>query len=322
MEQSRHEQAAYWLIRIDADNLSASEKERFQSWLTEKPEHQEAFDEAAALWAKMDTVQEASAAQGNAGSIRDIACQQPPARKTQYRPVALAALIAGIITLTAVHLDLPILLLADHTTSVGETRIIRLPDGSTAHLNTGSAIQVSFSNDARNIALLKGEASFKVQPERLSPFRVTANGGIITALGTAFTVRLKDDRAIVTVSEHSVSVALEGVKAPRPIILKEKESVSFDESALLGNVRTVTIQNTLAWKTGRLVFKDTPLSSVIGELNRYHSGHIRIVDREIGNIRVNGVFDLTKPGTAIAILEKSLNLRAIRLTNYLILLTG
>lgn len=58
--------------------------------------------------------------------------------------------------------------MSDHHTAVGEQARIELPDGSIAWLNTDTAIDVRYSENRREIVLLKGEAQFDVQkiPDR------------------------------------------------------------------------------------------------------------------------------------------------------------
>src|SRR3546814_14767664 len=44
-----------------------------------------------------------------------------------------------------------------------------------------------------------------------------------------------------------------------------------------------------AWESGHLVFADEPLSSVVERINRYATRPVK-VDRDIGKLRISGVF--------------------------------
>jgi transmembrane sensor len=87
-----------------------------------------------------------------------------------------------------VALDLPARFAADHVTAAGETARVSLPDGSTAWLNTDSALRVAFDGARRLIRLLEGEALFEVAHDPARRFAVLAHDGLSTALGTRFAV--------------------------------------------------------------------------------------------------------------------------------------
>ena len=80
-------------------------------------------------------------------------------------------------------------------TGIGEQRNLVLSDGSTLLLNTNSRVTVDFSDDVRNIVLLKGEAHFEVAHDTTRPFTVTAGNNTVTAVGTAFNMQYVDDNA-------------------------------------------------------------------------------------------------------------------------------
>ena len=47
-------EAAAWVARFDADNISASEWLAFQAWLNRDAIHREAMAEVGALWSALD----------------------------------------------------------------------------------------------------------------------------------------------------------------------------------------------------------------------------------------------------------------------------
>ena len=91
-----------------------------------------------------------------------------------------------------------------YATAVGQQRLIALSDGSNVNLNTDSQIRVNFGEAYRDVYLLRGEAHFAVADDREVPFRVSAGSGRIRALGTAFSVYVRDGSVDVTVSEGTV----------------------------------------------------------------------------------------------------------------------
>src|SRR3546814_4699192 len=51
----------------------------------------------------------------------------------------------------------------------------------------------------------------------------------------------------------------------------------------------VDVGRAVAWESGHLVFADEPLSSVVERINRYATRPVK-VDRDIGKLRISGVF--------------------------------
>lgn len=202
---------------------------------------------------------------------------------------------------------------ADYVTDVGERRTADLPDGSTVELDSRSAIALHFSDERREIELLAGTALFTAAPDRRRPFVVTANGGNVTALGTAFMVRRNAAGADVTVTLHGVSVEAGG----RAIKVSEGQRANYASDTLRGPFpadRAAT-----AWTRGRLVVANRPLAEVVEQIGRYRRGYIT-VSGPAAALRVSGVYDLDHPLAAIESIEKSLGLTSFRLTDRIIIL--
>ena len=123
---------------------------------------------------------------------------------------------------------------ADYHTAVGEQRMVTLEDGSTIQLNTDTAVNVTFSDDNRDIRLLQGEAAFTVARDPDRPFTVRSDSLYAHALGTIFSVRLQENRNSVTVLEHAVQVETSESTTTSPLILKEGQQVSFSQQSRLG----------------------------------------------------------------------------------------
>ena len=77
----------------------------------------------------------------------------------------------------------------DYATAVGETREVKLADGSIITLNTGTRVGVTYSPGAREVWLEYGEATFTVAPQPERPFNVSAGRRQFQAVGTRFNLR-------------------------------------------------------------------------------------------------------------------------------------
>ncbi|UTW51096.1 FecR family protein [bacterium SCSIO 12827] len=312
------EQAAAWFARIDRGDLSDREQQAFDGWLAADPGHQRAFERISRTWDALGDL---------AGTVETTSLAGKPATDGYRtgRRWALGAVAAGLVLALGLGTDLPQRidtgLRADAVTAVGETRTVSLPDGSTAQLNTASAIAVDFGPDdtgPRRVRLLRGEAAFDVVKNPDRPFTVAAGGGISRVLGTVFSVRVLGDGASVTLLEGRVAVAATDGGAETILALNQR--VSYGAAGGLGAVETVDPQSAAAWRRDKLVFRDRALGAVIDELNRYHAGLIRLTGAGLRQRRVNGVFDTRDPVAVVGALETALGLRSTRLTDYLILL--
>ncbi len=93
-----------------------------------------------------------------------------------------------------------------YVTSVGEQRSTKLADGSFIFLNTDSKVEVNFSDKARAVRLVRGEALFVVERDSARPFTVSAGNAVVRAIGTEFNVLRRADGADVAVVEGTVQV--------------------------------------------------------------------------------------------------------------------
>lgn len=299
-----------WWVRLDSHTVSAQEHDQFAHWLAADLQHQQAFDAVCALWDELDAVKHRIV------KPEIIAPKTPLFRKLWFTPtVAMCCLALWIFS------PLSILLRADFHTGYGEIRDIHLSDGSVVHLNSNSALVVHIDDNQRQLTLLQGEAGFEVRPDPSRPFQVHAEHGTVTALGTAFNIRLRNRLAEVSVTQHSVAVDVEQeVGQAVHAVVNEGQQLVYDQQTGLGSIKAIDSQTVTAWQRGKLVFQDQPLGEVMAELNRYHRGYLLISDDSIAERRVNGVFRTDQPLAVLGALESSLQLHSTRINDYLILL--
>jgi len=297
-----------WWVRLDSGAVSARERAEFAAWINADPRHRQAYDAVCALWGELDAVKHRIVLPANTGTPKN-------ARRWRWAAPALAAACLSVW----LSGPLSIWLQADFRTGLGETREIRLSDGSRVYLNGNSALAAHIDGSQRQLDLLQGEAWFKVSPDQARPFRVRAGEGVVTALGTAFNIRLLDGQTEVSVTEHRV--AIDGGRGRDfHTELGEGHQLAFGPQGGIGEVKAIDSQAVTAWQRGKLVFQNRPLGEVIAELNRYHRGYLAIADSSLAKRRVNGVFRTDQPLAVLDALETSLKLHSTRLGDYLILL--
>ncbi|HEX8544637.1 MAG TPA: FecR domain-containing protein [Pseudomonas sp.] len=114
------------------------------------------------------------------------------------------------------------------TTSLGEQL---LADGTRLWLNSGTALDVNFSADQRELKLYSGEILISTGNDR-PLFVVDTPQGRLRPIGTRFSVREHDGRTLLNVYEGSVQASCGDTNETR--IVPAGQGVAFDRQSLRG----------------------------------------------------------------------------------------
>ena len=334
-------QAADWLARLDGDHAPDEQtRAALQAWLCRSPAHREALYRMAAFWQSANLLTALSIP-----LYHQHATEERGSFLFTWRPVLAMALVlvVGATMLLGSEMWLApgmsgVSGNGIYETRVGEQNAITLLDGSTIALNTNSRVQVNYTRHKRAIALMRGEAHFEVSKDPGRPFEVNVGGGVVKAIGTAFSVHYSGDTVEVLVTEGAVSLAARrGVAAngttnglaSEDLLgeLGEGQSVTFEPrlaQSIEGSIRTwqgQALKQKLAWRDGLMLFSGQPLSEVVKEMNRYSTLTIKIVDPSIETLSVGGQFRVDETEAMLKNLSLSLNINAHRKNNNMVLLS-
>jgi transmembrane sensor len=306
-------QAAEWLIRLESEP-TAETVAQWRAWLESDARRRVAFVRIENGWYQTNCLKKLRPLDGAV----DINLLRPPARPRSLRSLAQASLAVGILAallLSAAWLHDP--LDHDYRTDLGGFQRARLPDGSTVLLNTDSEITVHYSQSARVVSLIRGEALFTVAHDPTRPFEVESSGIIVRALGTSFDVRQVDDSAV------EILVAAGTVATGRDLMLVTGDDMMRDAR---GNSRREHLSATdmdhrLAWIHGEIWLQGT-LADAVAEFNRYNSRKLVLTDSALATLRVGGSFTATDPKAFIAALERVFAIRALASGDAVIELVG
>lgn len=301
------EEAARWFARLRSDDCSARERARFSEWL-EDEDNGRAYSDCMAVW---DEIRDAASDDAILAMRREALALGPaPQRRFDRWAAGITALAAAVALVVLVgnpaRFDVnpepesrsaaPEMAAAapqTYRTEVGQSATATLADGSRIELNTDTELRVDFRPGERRIALLKGQALFRVAPDKSRPFVVEAGGRTITALGTVFDVNLAGEQLSVTLVEGRVAIAEQsaGTGSLRPdartLVPGQQLVVNRWQEV---DVRPAAIERVTSWRKGRVIFEDQPLAEVIGEINRYSERRLVLGDPSLAELRVSGVF--------------------------------
>jgi len=326
-------EAIAWVVRLDGQRLSAAEFDRFRNWHDKSAAHAAAFQNAATTWGNLDILSELRllrpANQNNPWwrTVPRLLMQNMLRPQYAAALILLVLVIAGFGYFTHPSRDLdPVL----YSTAIGSHKTVTLADGSRITLNTGSRVEVLFSDDRRTVKLLNGEAHFDVAADRSRPFEVHTGHNIVRAVGTAFTVELKADLVEVNVTEGKVQLAAlrresdpNGPPAETPLALvRSGQSAHFsDEIETIVSIDGEEMDRRLAWRTGALVFKGEALEDVIREVSRYTTTKIIISDPEIRRLKIGGYYKTNETDAMLQALETSFGISVKHINQELVFLS-
>lgn len=301
-ESRVHEAAARWFLRLNGKRCTAEDRESFRAWRSE-PANAAAYAAVEAAWAWSGNAAEPA----EVDSLPEQARTRAPARALPLAAAAAcivaAALVAGWLlgwppsrapdeAALADAARAPAAAADVYGTGVGERSTVTFSDGSLVFLNTSTRLRAELSAGARHVVLLEGQALFEVAHDPERPFVVTAGEHRVTAIGTAFDVRLDQDRLQVTLIEGRVSVenpAARDGAAPARTELEPGQQL-IDAAGGGVEIRTAPVKRMTSWREGRLIFENEPLSAAVEEMNRYSTTRIRLADPALGELRISGVF--------------------------------
>jgi len=178
----------------------------------------------------------------------------------------------------------------------GSYTSFELPDGSKVWLNAGSSIEYPEQFSRRNRMInMTGEAYFEVKSDKNNPFLLNTPYFIVKATGTRFNVMtyLDDNQPAVTLIEGKVSVCRQDKNGNQVLISALQPDQHMIYNTLNGNseVYTEDIYKYIAWKDGKLVFRNDPLSEVARKISRQYNVDVEIKGQSIQEYKFRASFE-------------------------------
>ncbi len=316
--------AAVWFARQRAGNMSADEAAELDVWLQADPDRRAALDALHRAWERSELARH----DPEILAWRERALARPSGwrRFLTARAVAAALAIAvlgagGVWGVTSAG---PLIgywrfSAQEFRTDHGQRASFSLPDGSKVTLNTDSRLRTRAADGKRQVYLDSGQAFFRVAKDATHPFVVHAGGRTITAIGTAFDVRVEGGRFEVTLVEGKIRVEAPVPSAPAltsaPAAPREAAPVVQATEMTAGSqlvaadprgwtVRPADTARETSWLDGRLMFENQTLSAVAAEFGRYSEQKIVFADPSLADVRITGTFRSGDVGTFVRALEK------------------
>lgn len=301
---SAAQEAIEWMVLLRSGEATEEDFIQYKRWRYADARHN-------AACAKIETT---------LGKIEQLRQTMPPenARQALLAPssrrkflqnalgVAAVAVMGGLV----VNQKYPVsTLLADAHTGTAERRRLELTDGSIVEMNARTALNVDYSDAARNVSLRAGGIIAAVANDQ-RPFTIATEMGRILTSDGHFHVRQESGGIHLAVLESVARVTnLRGESRQVPA----GHGLWFDSHTFIPVAISPYAET--AWTQGRLEVKDAPLSTVIGTLKNYSTAVIRL-DPAVAGLRVSGNYPLDDVPYALDSLAQTMPIAITRTTGY------
>lgn len=330
--------------RYLAGGATPAERERFERWLAEDPDHPAMIlalggalgsleadvtkEELEAVWERITertgiTLSEPDSdpPRGRLPVTFSLAEQRRPRWRSGGRIAAAAVLAAGAVLAgreLLIDRERSDVATAERVVTVprGQQARFQLSDGTEVLLGAGSTLRHprAFAGRSREVTL-EGEAYFTVEHDERRPFRVRAGNLIATDLGTEFMVRAYAESPGAHVVVRSGTVAVRSVQArdsTLPGRVVRPGQLGRIDTEGVPRVEQADTAAYFAWTTGTLVFDGTPLREALPQLSRWYDLDFRLADSLLGAIPLSGRLDQTLTKARLDLLARSLGLEQVR----------
>ena len=315
-ENEMKDEASAWLAKVDR-GLTSEEEPALKTWLGQSTAHREYFVKLAKQWDLLSVLSQ----------LADIVPYNKPKTSYNFKHYLIAASVTLLVIFNMPLLTIgnffsndnvalnsstsKTLFTKTYQTVVGEKSIVHLPDSSILTLNTDSIVEVKYTSNKRELLLKKGELFIDVAHNKKRELVVTAGEKSFVAVGTAFNVSylekssleliVTEGKVVITNKsdvvnrDHFAEYKTKGnIKPPMGVIAGEKVVLESNGKLLTKNIRKTnimsSIDSSLSWREGKLIFKGETLDKVIAEVSRYSNIKIDLEGEEIKKVKIGGRF--------------------------------
>ena len=306
MNSIEHDQNNALIVNYLSGKASDEEISLLESWIKSSSQNREYYLQVKNIW-------ETSGNRFNPSDIstkkalqivlNNLEIQKPGfwfycqrAAAILFIPLIVGSFLWGKFSNVAGKPDAPVQSVYNEVFAAYGTRsALKLADGSRVWLNSGSSLSYpdKFNNQKR-IVKLKGEAYFEVKSNVSRPFIVQTQTISVTATGTKFNVdAYSSARKIqVTLVTGKVSVNKCGEVNNNSTIaeLKPNQHLNYDPLSDTKDIANEDVYKYIAWKDGKLIFRNEPLSEIIGKISQLYNVDIELQGKNMQDYQYRATF--------------------------------
>lgn len=316
------------LVRYLLGETSPAEGRAVEAWIQAAPANQRYYDHFKLIWersrelAATSSVDPESAWQRFQQRVEDERVAPRGLVRTMNKRLSswqAAAMLTGLVAIVAMIYYFSQQVQGGEAVTLAATnasQVDTLPDGSEITLNKHSSLSYAGGyNDKKRTVALKGEAFFKIVPDKKKPFVVEANGVTVTVTGTSFNVRSVEGKTEVIVESGSVQVS----NGRQTILLSPKEKVSLvhPDSTMMKEVNTDGLYRYYRDKT--FVCDATPLWKLVQVLNEAYDVNIVIESKAKAQLPISTTFHNEPLDNILHVIALTLDVTVVRTNSQIVL---
>ena len=287
MPQEKSHSDIYELIGNHLSGCISKEETMCLQTLLEKKENQQLFEQLQKIWTSQENnILEVDTEKALSLVNKRIKTLNKPSTFSFYQWVAFAASLLLVIGTFIVFNQLNSGLPTTIRTVNREVKLksLNLIDGSLVELNEGSRLVYpkTFDSKTRDVQL-EGEAYFSIKRNENKPFIVHTKFADVKVLGTAFYIKIIDNKVEVTVESGKVLVINKQDNTQFVTLTKNQKSVFNNTTSSFE--KAIINPNELFWKTQTLCFNHTNIKEVVNTLNHYYDDTL-IIDTSLLNSKL------------------------------------
>ena len=315
-------------IKEITGNIEEADRERLTNWLNESDVNRKEYERLKLIWD--NTTPEEIPAQIDLENEWKILSNELELDKSKQESESFSGRIGRLVSSLfppklkpAAAFSIPIMIailgwffflnnpteykLTDVSTSNALTKVVILPDGSEATLNSGSRISYTtpFKEDLRFVEL-EGEAFFSVTKGDI-PFVIKTGNAKVRVLGTEFNVWSREEKTKVIVKNGRVELATITENPAKVELTKDELSEVINNEAPIAPLQ-VDSDYLLGWMDSELIFEQTPLSEISAELERHYDISLSLQNDNLRDLTLTGAFKNENPDSVLSMICLALDI--------------
>jgi ferric-dicitrate binding protein FerR (iron transport regulator) len=306
------------LVKYLLNEANAEEQQQVEQWLHADESNLTSYNQIRKVWEESRQLAARSNVDENRAWERFQRRIHPaPVRRSKFawmRIAAAAIVVLGIGLIAVWTLDNRV----KEVARVAQADVVNdtLPDGSLVTLNKESVLSYpsKFKGNTRQV-VLKGEAFFKVQPNKEKPFVVLAKDVRITVVGTSFNVKNIKGNVEVVVETGIVKVSI----GKKTVELKPNEKVEVNTTDSVMSEARVNDQLYKYYRTKEFVCDSTPLWKLVQVINEAYHSNVIIGNPAIKDMTLTTTFHNESLEQVLNVISITFSIKVIKDGNTIIL---
>ncbi len=284
--------------------LTSENHKKVEHWKNADPENEKVFYQSKQVWEETELLhrmQKYNAQDALNAVNKKIRSKNSSTYIQWFQRIAAILILPLIVATLYFSLKKPSHSYADNDwyilkTGAGMRSEFVLPDGSKVFLNSNTTLKypVAFTGCTREVEI-NGEAYFNVATNKKQPFIVNTGNVNVEVTGTEFKVSNYENEGMTEIVLIEGTVRLfQGRFAGehqrfKALVPGEKATFIASDDKLY--FERVDVEKYIAWKDGKLMFRDDSMEEVVRRLNRWYNVDIQLTGRDLGEYVYTATFE-------------------------------